>query len=246
MIARLHNIVDNNSQLFPPNATQSITELSKLIDYDGVLIIASGPSASGKDQLILNCKENIERKGLSTDIIIKYSTRSKRPGEMSRRGQHHIAGHQLDRTAYYEFGDDAFEKKDDIFFMYEKYQHKYAFSKASLRNGKDINVQFLIFGDISKFSEFLQEIKKLTNRKIISLYLTVEEDTLYLRQIGRHFLTAEEREIRIREMRKDVHLLNNQHLLHRYDLALKNGKYDPLGHNEDIVVNEILKYVTHQ
>ncbi len=243
MVSELYAIVTTNQAEFPASSEAAIAGLMQCIEYDGVLLIASGASASGKDQIILNCKEYLDRIGISTDIIHKYSTRSKRPGEIAIHESNQVQGVNLDKTAYYTFGATAFEKNSDIFFKYEKYQHQYAFSKNSLRNGKDIDVQFLIFGDISKFSQFIRGIRKYTNRKIISFYLSAEEETLYQRQIARDFLTPREREIRIREMKKDVSLLTNPSLLEMYDLELKNGRYQALGHNEDIVVHEVLKYV---
>ncbi len=243
MVSELYAIITENQAEFPENAEAAVADLMQCIEYDGVLLIASGASASGKDQLILNCKEHLDSVGLSTDIIHKYSTRSKRPGELVVHEGHQVQGVNLDKTAYYTFGAEAFEKNKDIFFRYEKYQHQYAFSKESIRNGKDIDVQFLIFGDISRFSRFIREVRRHTNRKLISFYLSAEEETLYRRQLARDFLTPEEREIRIREMRKDVSLLKNPALLEVYDLELKNGRYQALGHNEDIVLHEVLRYV---
>ena len=239
LLSEIEGIIQENSDSFPSGVGLTISNLKNAVNHNGVIAILSGPSASGKDQLVVNCIDMLEADGISTDIIRKYSTRAQRNGEVIL-DSNDVDGKHLDKTSsYYILGEEWFKDDGDLFFLYEKYSHKYAFSANSIRNSDNSDVQFIVFGDIINYKKFLNKLKKQTSRKIISFLLDVDEDTLHLRQKSRDYLTSKEKLIRIEEMRKDVKLIQKGHVKKYYDMCIPNGRENPICQAEDIIIKEI-------
>ena len=243
LLSKLEEIVKDDMSNVESKAMPAIINLRNVVNYRGVIVILSGPSASGKDQLIIECRDILEGKGISTDIVRKYSTRSRRSGEVMLNNND-VEGAHLDKTSYYTLGEKWFEDgSDDLFFIYEKYLHKYAFSKESIHSGYSVDVQFIVFGDVANYKKFLNSLQKQTHRKIISFLIDADEDTLHRRQKARDYLTPSEKDIRITEMRKDLKLVQNDHIRDAYDVCIPNGRDDSISTAETIIVGEIEKYI---
>jgi guanylate kinase len=239
LLVKLRKVVRENPSEFSDNSMELLDELEQCIKERKLLVILSGPSAVGKDQLAVDCIDELENYGISARCLEKRGTRLEKPGEM-KRGEK-INGTHLDSTAYYsQRTKKKMEEDDDLFFLYPKYQHLYGFSKSDLQEDIDTDVLFAIFGAMNRYSAFIKKLKSITTRKILSVLLTAEEHVLWRRQENRRFFNSAEMMIRTREMRRDIRLIEkSKDIVAMYDFVLQNGDRCPIGENEDVIIGKI-------
>lgn len=239
LLVKLREVVRENPSEFSDNSMELLDELEQCIKERKLLVIISGPSAVGKDQLAIDCIDELENYAISARCLEKRGTRLEKPGEM-KRGEK-INGTHLDSTAYYsQRTKKKMEEDDDLFFLYPKYQHLYGFSKSDLQEDIDTDVLLAIFGAMNRYPAFIKKLKSITTRKILSVLLTAEEQVLWRRQENRKFFNSAEMMIRTREMRRDIRLIEkSKDIVAMYDLVLQNGDRIPIGENEDIIIGKI-------
>jgi guanylate kinase len=239
LLVKLREVVRKNPSEFSDNSTELLDELEQCIKERKLILIISGPSAVGKDQLAVDCIDELENHAISARCLEKRGTRLEKPGEM-KRGEK-INGTHLDSTAYYsQRTKKKMEKDDDLFFLYPKYQHLYGFSKSDLLEDTDTDVLFVIFGAINRYPAFIKKLKSITTRKILSVLLTAEEHILWRRQENRKIFSSAEMMIRTKEMRRDIKLIEkSKDIVEMYDLVLQNGYRFSISQSEDVIIDTI-------
>lgn len=243
LFSKLRKIVETSPSCVSENSVQLLNDLERAIMESGVIVVLSGPSAVGKDQMAMNCIDNLESCDISAECLTKHGTRRTKPGEKPVNATH------LDRTTYYSHKTlQDMRRSPEVFYTYQKYQHWYGFSSNQLNKEtqpESPQILFIVFGAVQKHKEFLLHLKRETTRKILSTLLTAEEQTLWLRQMIRTFFTNTERMIRIAEMRKDIDYIerHKEELLSQFDLVLDNGAYHSIGENQNKITRLIRTFL---
>lgn len=209
------------------------------------LIVFTGPSAAGKDVVASHCREELIARDVYCGYLKKYTSREE------RRSATEMGGRSYEPSIADTFlpGRNAFKKNPDIFFPYEKYGSSYGFSKEHLIEHAPYSTLLLcIFDDLERLGEFHQQVEKLSGRDVYVIHLNAPEEDLNIRQLKRKSLGAQDRQVRMEEMKRDLSRfrISLGRCRSYMDLILQNGNKDSLNTVTQKAVDGILAHLTRE
>jgi len=208
-----------------------------------VIVVFSGPSAVGKDQMAINCIDELEEAGISARCLDKKGTRQAKAGEEPERYQDVDPTHIDSSAWYYSYKSEQEMRADeDLFFLYDKYNHVYGFPKSDLNSPeRNEDVIFIIFGPVDLHKKFIERLSTVTNRTVLSVLLVAPLKDLYRRQENRKHFTHAEMHIRNSEMRKDLKRIHSAalHIQEQFDLVVTNSNAGGIDNHQELIMKRI-------
>jgi len=180
----------------------------------GNFFIISGLSGIGKDSLIYNLIDSVPRVVRGR----KYTTREPRMGE-------------LKSTDYDFISEELFEKKKGaglLFASYVRNNYRYALNKEQILDATESSYDIVtIFSDYPQIPAICREMEGEGVLTYPILVLADEESIA--RRLRHRVITHEDRENRLREVRKDLEYFKSKDFhIEDYSYTIFNGDDKPL------------------
>ncbi len=190
-----------------------------------LLILVSGPSASGKDAILQSVVMRLRARGVDCDHLLKYTTRSRRQGEVE-------SVYYLPYQKYLSEADfDSLEAQGEIILSYRKYGNRYGFSKSSLAESGSHNVPcFCILSHFPHVAEAVPNLRR-DGIRILPVLVNAPPEVCRRRMHNRN-LPPREVQTRLAEMEADCSYIssNEKTISALYSLQIHND--DDQGFNK--------------
>jgi class 3 adenylate cyclase len=209
--------------------------------YKRSLIVFSGPSGVGKDAAASRCREDLLTRDVYCGYLKKYTSRPE-----TSISEAFDRSYEPSMAETHLTGRKALEKNPDIFFPYEKFESSYGFSRSHLADRGPYSALLLcVFDRIERLGEFRNIVQELSGRDVFVIHLNAPEKDLNKRLKKDNSLNAQEKQVRIEEMKLDLSRfrIGLGRCRSQVDLIIQNGSKQTLHSTVQSAVEGILTHI---